>query len=65
MRLAGIYKSHDLMTYMYISRSADFGGHEVGAPCTLDRFLVQLSFSSYHLAININQLSNYYLAICI
>ena len=29
MKPAGIYESHDLMTY--ISRSTDFGGYEVGA----------------------------------
>ena len=29
MRPTGIYKSHDLMTY--ISWSTDFGGHEAGA----------------------------------
>ena len=44
MRPSGIYKSHDLMTY--ISQSTDFRGHEVGHRCTLDTFLVQLSFSN-------------------
>ena len=59
MRPAGLYKSHDLIFHGPLTSEGTSWGH----PCTLDTFLVQLPFSSYHLAINIYQLSNYHLAI--
>ena len=43
MRPAGIYKSHDLMTY--ISQSTEFGQHEAGASVYFGHI------SSYHLAV--------------
>ena len=61
MRPAEIYKSHDIIFHGPLTSESTIRGH----PRTLDTFLVQLSFSNYHLAINIYQLSNYHLAICI